>query len=172
MRRVGMSCGVTAVGPPRPWRCARAVSARFATTACRAAWGVTTAVPFGSTGLRRLSRLAVWWIRLGIGIQRIRPGHPEDNGSHEQFHRVLKAATARPPAATLRGQQRRFVAFQREYNRGRSHASLGPGIPEGSIVAPVVRESNGRSVPARCRVAATPILSGLHHEYRLERHAA
>ena len=58
------------------------------------------------------------------------------------------------------------------YNRGRSHASLGPGIPEGSIVAPVVRESNGRSVPARCRVAATPILSGLHHEYRLERHAA
>ena len=58
------------------------------------------------------------------------------------------------------------------YNRGRSHASLGHGIPEGSIVAPVVRESNGRSVPARCRVAATPILSGLHHEYRLERHAA
>ena len=58
------------------------------------------------------------------------------------------------------------------YNRGRSHASLGPGIPEGSIVAPVVRESIGRSVPARCRVAATPILSGPHHEYRLERHAA
>ena len=60
----------------------------------------------------------------------------------------------------------------RHYNRGRPHASLGPGIPEGSIVAAVVRESDGRSVPARCRVAATPILSGLHHEYRLERHAA
>jgi putative transposase len=60
----------------------------------------------------------------------------------------------------------------RHYNRGRPHASLGPGIPEGSIVAPVVRASGGRSVPARGRVAATPILSGLHHEYRLERHAA
>ena len=46
----------------------------------------------------------------------------------------------------------------RHYNRGRPHASLGPGIPEGSIVATVVRASDGRSVPARCRVAATPIL--------------
>jgi putative transposase len=60
----------------------------------------------------------------------------------------------------------------RHYNQGRPHASLGPGIPEGSIVAAVVNESDGRSIPAGCRVAATPILSGLHHEYRLERHAA
>ena len=58
------------------------------------------------------------------------------------------------------------------YNRGRPHASLGPGIPEGFIVAALVSESDGRSAPARCRVAATPILNGLHHEYRLERHAA
>jgi transposase InsO family protein len=60
----------------------------------------------------------------------------------------------------------------RHYNRGRPHASLGPGIPEGSIVAAVIRESDGRSIPTGCCVAATPILSGLHHEYRLERHAA
>ena len=60
----------------------------------------------------------------------------------------------------------------RHYNRGRPHASLGPGIPEGSVVAPVVNESNARSVPADCRVAATPILGGPHHEYRLERQAA
>jgi len=60
----------------------------------------------------------------------------------------------------------------RHYNRGRPHVSLGPGIPEGSIVAAVGRESDGRSVPAGCRVAATPILSGVHHEYRLERRAA
>jgi putative transposase len=58
------------------------------------------------------------------------------------------------------------------YNRGRPHASLGPGIPDSSVVAAVVGESNGRSVPAGCRVAATPILGGLHHEYRLERQAA
>lgn len=91
--------------------------------------------PFGSTGLRRLSRLAVWWIRLGIGIQRIRPGHPEDNGSHEQFHRVLKAETARPPAATLCGQQRRFVAFQREYNEERPHEAHGQQPPAQFYVA-------------------------------------
>jgi transposase InsO family protein len=60
----------------------------------------------------------------------------------------------------------------RHYNRGRPHASLGPGIPEGSIMVTDGRESDGRSVPAGCRVAATPILSGLHHEYRLERHVA
>jgi transposase InsO family protein len=60
----------------------------------------------------------------------------------------------------------------RHYNRGRPHASLGPGIPEGSIVAAVVSESDGRSVPGGCRVAATSTLGGLHHEYRLERHAA
>src|SRR2546428_60258 len=57
--------------------------------------------PFAG-GLAGLSRLAVWWIRLGIVPERIAPGHPEQNGSHEQFHAVLKAATARPPADTRR----------------------------------------------------------------------
>jgi putative transposase len=60
----------------------------------------------------------------------------------------------------------------RHYNRGRPHARLGPGIPDGSVGAAVARESDGRSVPAGCGIAATPILSGLHHEYRLDRHAA
>jgi transposase InsO family protein len=60
----------------------------------------------------------------------------------------------------------------RHYNRGRPHASLGPGIPAGSVVAAVGSESDGRSIPAGCQVAPTPILSGLHHEYRLERKAA
>ena len=56
--------------------------------------------PFGGPGLGRLSTLAVWWIRLGIVPERIDPGHPEQNGSHEQFHKVLKAETARPPASS------------------------------------------------------------------------
>src|SRR4029077_8832140 len=64
--------------------------------------------PFASTGLARLSRLSVWWMRLGIVPERIALGHPEQNGSHEQFHSVLKADTARPPAAHARAQQRRF----------------------------------------------------------------
>ena len=80
--------------------------------------------PFAGPGLGRLSRLNVWWIRLGIVPERIGLGRPEQNGSHEQFHRVLKADTTRPPAATAHAQQRRFGAFYREYNEVRPHESL------------------------------------------------
>jgi putative transposase len=85
--------------------------------------------PFGGPGLGRLSTLAVWWMRLGIRPERIDPGHPEQNGSHEQFHRVLKAETARPPAASARAQQRRFTRFCAEYNRERPHERLQQTVP-------------------------------------------
>jgi putative transposase len=85
--------------------------------------------PFASPGLGGLSQLSVWWIRLGILPERIAPGHPEQNGSHEQFHRVLKAHTARPPAATARGQQRRFATFCAEYNHERPHEALHDDTP-------------------------------------------
>ncbi len=85
--------------------------------------------PFASPGLGGLSRLSVWWIRLGIMPERIAPGHPEQNGSHEQFHAVLKAHTTRPPAATARAQQRRVAAFCAEYNRERPHEALGDATP-------------------------------------------
>ena len=80
--------------------------------------------PFAAPGVTRLSRLAVWWMRLGIVPERITPGHPEQNGSHEQFHAVLKAGTARPPAPNARAQQQRFVRFCREYNQERPHEAL------------------------------------------------
>jgi putative transposase len=80
--------------------------------------------PFAGPGLGRLSQLNVWWMRLGIVPERIALGHPEQNGSHEQFHAVLKAETARPPAANRRAQQRRFGAFCREYNMERPHERL------------------------------------------------
>lgn len=80
--------------------------------------------PFAGPGVGRLSHLNVWWMRLGIVPERIGLGRPEQNGSHEQFHRVLKAETTRPPAATARGQQHRFRAFCREYNDVRPHESL------------------------------------------------
>lgn len=86
-------------------------------------------VPFASTGLGRLSRLAVWWIRLGIVPERIALGHPEQNGSHEQFHSVLKAETTRPPAAHAAAQQRRFARFCREYNEERPHEALANAVP-------------------------------------------
>jgi putative transposase len=86
-------------------------------------------LPFASPGLARLSTLSVWWIRLGIFPERIAPGHPEQNGSHEQFHRVLKAETTRPPAPHCAAQQQRFRRFVREYNEERPHDALGNEPP-------------------------------------------
>ena len=85
--------------------------------------------PFASTGAGGLTDLAVWWLRLGIRLERIRPGRPQENGRQERFHRTLKAATARPPAATLAAQQRKFDAFRGFYNLKRPHEALGQRPP-------------------------------------------
>ena len=84
--------------------------------------------PFGSTGLARLSRLSVWWTRLGIVPILIEPGHPEQNGRHERMHRTLKLRT-REPAESCRGQQRLFDRFRREYNEERPHQGLAGRAP-------------------------------------------
>jgi transposase InsO family protein len=81
--------------------------------------------PFGSNGAAGLSRLSVWWMRLGIQVEFIRPAHPEDNGAHERMHRDYKAETARPPAGTPRGQRGRTRRFVRRYNFERPHEALG-----------------------------------------------
>jgi len=98
--------------------------------------------PFASTALGGLSRLAAWWVRLGIRPERIRPGTPSENGSHERMHRALKAAVG-PPAATLAAQQRRFDAFVQEYNWTRSHEALGRQTP-GSVY-----QGSSRPYPAK-----------------------
>ncbi len=85
--------------------------------------------PFAGIGLARLSRLAVWWMRLGIAVERIALGRPDQNGSHEFFHRVLKAQTTRPPSSTLAAQQRRFDRFRHEYHDERPHAALADAVP-------------------------------------------
>ena len=85
--------------------------------------------PFGSKGPRGWSPLSVRWLKLGLAIEFGRPGCPQDNAAHEQMHRVLKAATARPPAPTLTAQQRRFTAWRRHYNLARPHAALGQRPP-------------------------------------------
>lgn len=85
--------------------------------------------PFAGPGLAGLSQLNIWWMRLGITVEQIAPGRPQQNGSHEQFHRVLKARTLQPPAASHRQQQRRFEAFRHEYNEVRPHAALHDTVP-------------------------------------------
>ena len=87
-------------------------------------------VPFASpTALYRLSKLAVWWLRLGIRLERIEPGHPQQNGRHERLHRTLKAEATKPAAPNVLQQQARFDAFLTRYNQERPHQALDMRVP-------------------------------------------
>ena len=85
--------------------------------------------PFASSAVAGLSRLAVWWIKLGIVPERIAAGHPEQNGRHERMHRTLKQEVAQPPAANRRKQQRALDRFRQEYNQVRPHEALQMNTP-------------------------------------------
>ena len=87
-------------------------------------------VPFASAhALYGLSKLAVWWLRLGIQIERIQPGHPQQNGRHERMHLTLKREATKPAAPNVLQQQVRFDAFVERYNRERPHQALGMKVP-------------------------------------------
>ena len=82
-------------------------------------------VPFASpNALFNLSKLSVWWLRLGIAIERIKPGHPQQNGRHERMHLTLKKETTRPPGINSLQQQARFDDFLAEFNTERPHEAL------------------------------------------------
>ena len=98
--------------------------------------------PFASTGTTGLTALSAWWIKLGIRHERIDPGHPQQNGRHERFHRTLLEAME-PPCADRATQERRFMVFAREYNEERPHEALGQQTP-----ASVYRPSS-RAMPDR-----------------------
>ena len=85
--------------------------------------------PFASNGPAGLSRLSAWWTTLGIRVEFIAPGHPEQNGGHEQMHRVMKAETTRPPSRNPRAQQRRIDRWVKEYDTVRPHEALGQRPP-------------------------------------------
>jgi transposase InsO family protein len=87
-------------------------------------------VPFASpNGLFNLSKLSVWWLRLGISIERIRPGHPQQNGRHERMHLTLKQEATRPAGDNILQQQAKFDAFLEEFNAERPHEALGMKCP-------------------------------------------
>lgn len=85
--------------------------------------------PFASTGLGGLSVLSVWWVKLGIALERIEPGRPDQNGRHERMHRTLKRETAMPPCANGAAQQRSFNRFRQTYNNERPHEALDDTVP-------------------------------------------
>jgi transposase InsO family protein len=112
--------------------------------------------PFASTGLGGLSRLSLWWLKLGIRPERILPGRPDQNGRHERFHRTLKEdlRLATSPAANLRAQQQAFIAYRQEFNGIRPHAALG-GLPPAHVFTPSPRRYTDRvpefSYPSDCQ---------------------
>lgn len=98
--------------------------------------------PFATKAPHGLSRLSIWWLKLGIRHERIQPGRPDQNGRHERMHRTLKQETLRPPEFSMRSQQRRFDDFCGEFNYDRPHEALDDATP-GSIY-----ERSGRDLPA------------------------
>ena len=114
----------------------------FAERGLPAAIRTDNGLPFASpNGLYNLSRLSVWWLRLGIRIERIKPPlggaslacramrHPQQNGRHERMHLTLKKETTRPPGENSLQQQARFDEFISEFNDERPHEALDMKYP-------------------------------------------
>lgn len=143
------------------------VGARAIFEAAFREYGIPTAIrtdngaPFASLAVGGLSRLAVWWMKLGIVAERIEAGHPEQNGRHERMHRTLKQETAQPAAADRRAQQRAFDRFREEYNEQRPHEALGMQTPA------LVYEPSPRAYPARVPEPDYPtsmLVRSVHHQ--------
>jgi putative transposase len=124
--RFVLCCRITAVSQRgvRPW-----FERTFREYGLPRALRTDNGSPFASTGAGRLTQLAVWWLKLGIQLDRIDPGHPEQNGRHERFHLTLQQEATASPAATPRAQQRRFDRLRREFNVVRPHEALGQRPP-------------------------------------------
>jgi putative transposase len=86
-------------------------------------------VPFSAPTLGRLSRLSVWWLKLGVMPVLTQPGKPQQNGRHERMHKTLKDETCKPPAGNSQAQQRKFNVFRREFNEVRPHEALDMHTP-------------------------------------------
>jgi len=112
-------------------------------------------VPFASrSALFGLSKLSVWWLRLGIGIERIKPGNPQQNGRHERMHLTLKKEATKPPGKNFLQQQAKFDAFQEYYNHQRPHQALAMKCPA------EIYQSSPRALPRPIRAALTPCTIG------------
>ena len=100
-------------------------------------------IPFSCTNaLHGLSKLSVWWLRLGIAIERIKPGNPQQNGRHERMHRTLKQEAAKPAAFNLLQQQEKLDRFVHVYNNERPHEGIANKYP-GELYTPSARIYKG-----------------------------
>jgi transposase InsO family protein len=117
--------------------------------------------PFCNVGPLALTRLSVWWIKLGIVPERIAPGCPQQNGRHERMHRTLKAYVARPPQYDRREQQAAHERFRHFFNATRPHEALGLQPPAG-VYVPSPRRYDGH--------APDPAYPGFFERRRVQSH--
>ena len=104
-------------------------------------------VPFSSPhALFGLSKLSVWWLRLGINIERIKPGNPQQNGRHERMHLTQKKEATKPPGFNCLQQQSKLDDFQDIYNHDRPHEALNMKYP-GEVYTPSTRVYDGVTEP-------------------------
>lgn len=92
-------------------------------------------IPFASSGAGGLTRLSARWAKMGIRLERIQPGRPQQNGRHERMHRTLNREACRPASSDATAQQERFDIFRREFNTERPHEALGQRRPADVYVA-------------------------------------
>jgi transposase InsO family protein len=125
--------------------------------------------PFASRAIAGISRLSIYWMKLGIQPERIKPGHPEQNGRPERMHRTLKAETANPPAADRKGQQKAFDRFRPQFNGERPHGarSTDTGLLLPEFAAALSGSCSGAGIRQQHKTQAG--LSGW--KLLLERHA-
>jgi transposase InsO family protein len=116
--------------------------------------------PFATVAAGGLSRLAIWWLKLGIRPERVAPGQPQQNGRHERLHRTLKAEATTPPARTLAEQQQVFDRFRRVYNEERPHEALG-NHPPAAVYTP-----SRRAYPIQLREPTYPTAFALRRVRR------
>jgi putative transposase len=138
--RFVLCCRITAPSDAgvRPW-----FERTFGTYGLPRALRTDNGPPFATPGAGQLSHLAVWWLKLGIQLDRIDAGHPEQNGRHERFHLTLQQDTSTPPAASPRAQQARFDRMREAFNAERPHEALGQRPPA------TVYRASPRPYPAR-----------------------
>jgi transposase InsO family protein len=87
-------------------------------------------IPFASSNsIYGLTKLSVWFLKLGIKLERIEPGHPEQNGRHERMHRTLKQDSLRIIAKNVMHQQEEFDKYKIIFNKERPHEALGQQTP-------------------------------------------
>ncbi len=112
--------------------------------------------PFGAVqAVKRLTRLAVWFLELGIDPVYSDPASPQQNGRHERMHKDLKGEVTRPPGYNLRVQQRKLNSFVKEYNYERPHAALDletPGSIHSYSPRPFKEKIEGWNYPDYCEV--------------------